>query len=453
MERSNKLGQVKVSKLLLSFSIPAIVGMLVNSLYNVIDRIFIGNGVGSLGIAGITIGFPIMIIMMAFSMMVGIGSTSLVSIRLGEQNKEEAEHIIANALVLLVIISIAFTVLSLIFLDPILNAFGADEQILPYARDYMSVIIFGTLFMSIGFGMNNFIRAEGNPKIAMLTMIISAIINAILAPVFIFIFQWGMKGAGLATITAQAVSAVWVFTYFLRGKSSLKIKRKNLKLNSVLVGKIFSIGSASFAMQLANGLLNIILNKSLSAYGGDTAVSGMGIINSIATLLVMPVIGINQGAQPIIGYNYGAKKYERVKETLKLTAIGATAIVLVGFIATRLFPAQFITLFNSDDAALIQFGTEAIVIFFVFLPVVGFQIVSSGFFQALGKARPAMILSLLRQVIILIPAILILPNFFGLYGVIYAGPLSDMVSFIVTAVWLYFELRKLNRRRMEEYAY
>lgn len=452
MERANKLGQEKISKLLLSFSAPAIVGMLVNSLYNVIDRIFIGNGVGSLGIGGITIGFPIMIIMIAFAMMIGIGSTSLVSIRLGERNKEEAEKIIGNALILFVVVSIILTVLGMVFLDPLLTAFGADGQILPYARDYMSVIMLGTVFMCIGFGMNNFIRAEGNPRIAMLTMIISALINAVLAPVFIYVFNWGMKGAGLATVTAQAVSAIWVFAYFLRGNSSLKIRRKNLRLQPSLVKNIIFIGSAPFAMQMANGLLNIVLNKTLLTYGNDTAVSGMGIINSIATLLIMPVIGISQGAQPIIGYNYGARQFHRVKETLKLAIGGATIIVLIGFVVTRLFPYQFITLFNSDDAELIRFGTRAITTFFMLLPIIGFQIISANYFQAVGKAKPAMFLSLSRQVLILIPAVILLPKFYGLYGILYAGPLADLLSSIITGIWLFMELKRLKQKQLEEYA-
>lgn len=444
MDREKKLGEQKISKLLIEFSIPAITGMIVMSLYNIIDRIFIGNGIGSLGIAGITIGFPIMLLMFAFGMLIGIGATSLISIKLGEGKKDEAEKIMGNAVTMLIIISVLFAIVCLINLDFILKIFGASEEVIPYARDYMSVIILGVGFSSISFGMNNFIRAEGNPKIAMLTQLISAIINLILAPIFIFVFDWGMKGAGLATVIAQAISSIWIISYFLTGRSSLKIRMKYLKPKLNIVGKIVAIGAPSFSLQLAASLINVILNRSLTIYGGDLAISGMGIVNTIQTLLIMPVIGISQGAQPIIGYNYGAEKYDRVKATLKLAIIGATIVVVAGFIGTRLFPEQLIAVFNRNDSELIKFGSHALIIFFIFLPMTGFQIISSNYFQAIGKIKPAMILTMSRQIIILIPALFILPHFYGLNGVLYAGPLSDFLSSIITVTWLWFELKNLN---------
>ncbi|GKU24606.1 MATE family efflux transporter [Clostridium folliculivorans] len=448
MDKTNRLGEEKISKLLVTFSAPAIIGMLVNAMYNVIDRAVIGHGVNELGIAGITIGFPIQIIMMAFGMLIGIGATSLVSIRLGEGKKEEAEKIMGNAVTLLVVISIVLTILGLIFLNPLLKAFGASEAVLPYARDYVKVILVGMIFGTLGFGMNNFIRADGNPKIAMLTMLISALINAILAPIFIFIFRWGMVGAGLATSLAQVVSSTWIMSYFLMGKSSLKLRSKNLRLDSRIVRKILTIGTPPFAMQLSNSLLNVILNKTLIVYGGDLAISGMGIINSIQTLMLMPVIGVSQGSQPIIGYNYGAKKYDRIKETLKLAISAATIIVVIGFILTRLFPNQFIGIFASDEE-LIKFGTHALFIFFLCLPVTGFQIIGANYFQAVSKMKPAMFLTLSRQVLILIPAILILSKMFGLDGVLYAGPLADFSAAVLTGIWLWKDLKHLNNDEEE----
>lgn len=449
MDRSKQLGEDKISTLLFRFSIPGIVGMMVNALYNVVDRIYIGRGVGSLGIAGITIGFPFMVLMMGFGMLIGIGATSLISIRLGEKKKSEAELIAANGMLLLVVISASLSVVGLTFLESLLRLFGASPEVLPYAKEYLSIILWGAVFQAIGFGMNNFIRAEGNPKIAMSTMLIGAIVNIILDPVFIFVFDMGIQGAAIATIISQGISAAWVLSYFLGGRSLLKIRKENLHLQLPIVKKIIAIGSAPFAMQIAASILGVILNNSLVNYGGDIAVSAVGIINSIAMLIMMPIFGINQGAQPIIGYNYGAKQFNRVKETLKLAIVAATAVVLVGFSAVMLFPEQLIRIFNREDLQLIALGSHAIRIFLLMLPVIGFQIVSANYFQAVGKPKQAMFLSLSRQVLLLIPALLILPRFFGLNGVFMAAPVSDLGSAILTGTWLHLELKHLERRHSE----
>ncbi len=444
MDRSKQLGELKISKLLMKFSIPAIIGMLVNALYNVVDRIFVGHGVGSLGIGATTIAFPIMLVMMAFSMLIGIGANSLVAIRLGQDKKEEAEGIFGNALVLLILSSLIITIVGLATLESLLKLMGASEQILPYAKDYVQIILLGGVFQSIGFGMNNFIRSEGNPRTAMNTMLIGALINTILNPIFIFVFHWGMKGAALSTIISQAISAVWVLFYFFRGKSLLRIQAKYLKLNPEYISKIIVLGTASFAMQIAASVLNFIMNRGLATYGGDIAISGMGIVNSITTLIIMPIFGINQGVQPIIGYNYGAKKYDRVKEAYRLSVIAATAIVILGWILTRVLPEQMVCMFNSKDEELITFGTFAIKRFLMFLPIIGFQIVSSNYFQAVGKPLHSALLGLSRQVLVLIPALIILPQFYGLNGILSAGPLADLVSSVITGVFIFIEMRKLD---------
>lgn len=449
MDQSKQLGEEKVLKLLLKFSIPAIVGMLVNALYNVVDRIFVGNGVGSLGIAGITIAFPIMVFMMACSMLIGLGANSLISIRLGEDKKEEAELIMGNAFVLLFIQALLVAIVGSLLLNSLLKVFGASEAVLPYAKDYTQIILWGGIFQSIGFGMNHFIRSEGNPKIAMFTMLIGAILNTILDPLFIFVFNWGIKGAALATVISQAVSAVWVLYHFLGGRSTLKFKSKNLKLNFSIAKNIVALGSAPFAMQLAASLLNVVMNKTLTTYGGDIAISGMGVVMSISTLILMPIFGINQGSQPIIGYNYGAKNYDRVKEALKLAIIGATGISILGYIGTQLFPAQMVAFFNPEDAELIAFGTRAIRIYLALVPIIGFQIVSANYFQAVGKPRQAGFLSLSRQVLVLIPALLILPRFFGLDGALMAGPVADLVASILTGIWITMELKRLGVQHQE----
>lgn len=447
MNKTQRLGEEKVSKLLLNFSIPAIVGMLVSALYNVIDRVFIGHSVGAPGIAGVTIGFPIMIIQMAFGALIGIGATSLISIRLGEGKHREAEKIMGNAIVLLGIATVALTVIGSLFLDPILRVFGASEAVLPYAREYMSIIIYGSIFQTFSFGMNNFIRAEGKPTIAMATMLIGTFLNVILAPLFIFVFHWGMRGAALATVLAQAVSFLWIMLYFVTGNSTLKIRRENLRLNLPLVGQILAIGTAPFFLQLAQCLLTAILNNSLEAYGGDIAVSGWGIVNSLMTLILMPIIGISQGAQPIIGYNYGARHYARIKAALKYAIMGATAIGVLGWIVTRLFPTQLIAIFDSSDPTLITFGSHALIIALLFMPVVGLQVIGSNYFQAIGKPKQSMVLSLSRQVLFLIPAVLILPHFFQMNGVLYSMPVADALSALVTGTRLYFEVKSLNRKR------
>jgi putative MATE family efflux protein len=386
---------------------------------------------------------------MAFAMLIGIGANSLISIRLGEKKKEEADLILGNAMVLLISTAVIISAIGLIFLEPLLRTFGASEAVLPYAKDYLGIILWGTVAQTIGFGMNNFIRAEGNPRIAMYTMLIGAILNTILDPIFIFIFGWGIKGAAIATVLSQVVSAAWVLYHFLGGKSTLKVHVKNLKLRLPIVIKIITLGAAPFLMQLAASLLNAIMNKSLTLYGGDVAVSGMGIVMSITMLVLMPIFGINQGSQPIIGYNYGALKFDRVKETLKLAIIAATTVATIGFIATRVFPTQLVAIFNRQDESLLVFGTRALKVFLIFLPIIGFQIVSANYFQAVGKPKHASFLSLSRQVLILIPAMLILPRFYGLEGVLMAGPVSDLTSSVITGIFLIIEMKHLDARHLE----
>ncbi|MEA1960737.1 MAG: MATE family efflux transporter [Bacillota bacterium] len=449
MDRSKELGEKKISKLLLQFSLPAIVAMLVNALYNVVDRIFVGNGVGDLAIAGITIGFPVMLITMAFSMLVGMGATSLISIRLGQQKKEEAEQVVGNAFLLLLLISSTMAVLGLVFLETILQAFGASKAVLPYASSYLGIILIGTPLMGMGMGLNNFIRAEGNPKMAMNTMLIGFGTNIILDYLFIFPLGMGIQGAALATVISQGISASWVLYYFLFGKSLIKIRVKYLKLQPSIYMSIFAIGLAPFAMQLTNSLQQVILNKSLAFYGGDLAVSAMGILFSVLTLLFMPIIGLSQGVQPIIGFNYGAMQYDRVKETLKIAIVTGTVIVICGYAVVQIWPEQIVRLFT-DNVALIEMGSHGIRTFLLMLPVIGFQIIGSNYFQAVGKAKQAAILSLSRQVLIFIPLLLILPHFWGLEGIWRTAPLADITSVILTAVFLVRELKHLETEQQQK---
>lgn len=449
MDHSKQLGEGKVLNLLIKFSLPAIVGMLVNGLYNVVSRMFIGNAEGALGIAGLTICFPPMLITMAFMVLIGIGANTMVSIKLGEGKRDEAEKIFGNSVSLFIIISLVITLVGLVFLDPMLKLFGASHDVLPYARAYMGIILTGTIFQAFSLGMNNFIRGEGNPKVAMGTMLMGAGINIILTPLFIFVFGMGVTGAAIATVLAQLSSSVWVMTYFLSKRSSLKIRKENLKLDIHRVRTIFSLGSAPFFMQLATALINLILNWSLINYGGDIAISGMGIVTSLQFLVTMPLFGITQGVQPIIGYNYGAKNYSRVREALKLAIIGAMAIACIGFLFIEIFPAQIVSLFNRNNPALIEFTVYAVRVFMMCLPILGFQIIGSQYFQAVGKPRESAILGLSRQIILFTPAVLVLPIIFGLHGVIIAGPAADFLSTVLTGIWLLKEMKHLGHKHNE----
>ncbi|MDF2610649.1 MAG: family efflux transporter [Lachnospiraceae bacterium] len=445
MEYVNPLGEEKVYKLLLKFSLPAIVGMLVNSIYNIVDRIYIGNSseLGANGIAGITIGFPIMIILMALGILFGVGGSTLFSMKLGEKKIEDAETALGNAFVLLLIAGFLFMILGQIFLEPILLAFGASKTVLPYSIEYMRVIFFGAIFQVVSMGLNSFMRADGNPKLAMWTMFLGAGTNIVLDPIFIYVFHMGMAGAALATIISQAFSFIWVISYFIGKHSKMKLKLSRMKLRFEYIARITSLGLPGFALQVASSFLNAVLNNNLYLYGGDIAVSGMGVVNSLQALLIMPVIGLNQGVQPIISFNYGAKKYDRVKTAVKLAMSVATGIVILGFIITRLFPNQMIQLFN-DNAKLVEFGVQALSIWFLMLPLIGFQIIAANFFQAIGRSKSAMFLTLTRQVIILIPSIIIFPRIWGLTGILYAGPFSDILASLLTGTWFYFGIRRLD---------
>ena len=436
--------------MLASFSIPAIVGLLAQAMYYVVDRIFIGWALESEGIAGITVCFPFMLDIMAFALLIGLGATALISIRLGEQNKADAELVLGNAAVLLLVASVGVTAAGLSLLDRLLILFGASEIVLPYAHDYMQIIALGTIFQMVGYGLNAPIRGEGNPRIAMFTLLIGVLLNVILAPIFIFWFGWGMRGAGLATVLSQGVSAVWVLAYFLRGGSLLKIHWENLRLDKSVCLQIMAIGSSPFAIQISASVMQSILNRQLDKYGGDEAIAAWGIIWAAVMMFFMPMFGINQGAQPIMGYNYGAGEFGRVRKVLKTAVLAASAIAVLGFMVMMLAPVQVARLFNPKDTTLQTLTVHAMRICVIMMPLVGFQVVSTGYFLAVGKPRKSMLVSLSRQILFLIPAVLILPNFFGLNGVWAAIPTADLSSSLLTGVLLYLELRHLGNRGQEQ---
>lgn len=442
MTSNDHLKTENIGKLVLRFSIPAMIGMFVNALYNVVDRMYIG-WLGPMAMTGIGLNLPFMTTLMAFGMLIGIGSGAIISIRLGQGKKEEAEKILGNAVSLLILIMLSITLLGLTFKTPLLYLAGASAATIGYADQYITIILYGAVFQGLGFGINNIIRAEGSPKIAMYTMLLGAIINIVLDPILIFGFNMGIQGAALATIFSQFVSMVWVMWHFMNGNSQLKFHFKNMRLKFSVIGSILAIGVSPFSMQIAASIVTLISNNALKNAGGDIAISAMTIINAIAIFFLMPIFGINQGTQPIIGFNYGAKEYKRVKDALKLAILGASSLCLLGFILTQFFTASLIRIFNNDPE-LLKTTTHGMKIFLSMLPLIGAQIVSANYFQAVGKAPKAMFLSLLRQVIVLIPMLLILPQFLGLNGVWFAGPIADATAFTVTALFLFLEMRKLD---------
>ena len=447
-DRTQLLGESPVGSLLLKFSVPAIIAMIAIALYNVVDSIFVGRGVGSLALTAVTIAFPIMIIMMAFGMLIGIGATALISIRLGQNRKEEAEQILGNAFAMILVLGVALPAVTLAFLDPILIYLGATPDVLGYARDFTIIIMLGTIFQLISFGLNNVIRAEGNPMISMGTMLFSAVMNTILNPIFIFTFDMGIRGSALATVLTQVLVSAYILYHFTKGKGNLKLRRRNIRLERPIIAQVSAIGLSPFLLQVAASFTSFLYNTELLLHGGEMAVAAMGVISRTTMMILMPIFGINQGSQPIIGYNYGAKKYDRVKRALMLASAAATVICLIGFALTQIFSSQIISIFN-NDAQLISIGSRGLRIYLAMLAVLGVQIVITNYFQAVGKPKQAILLSLVRQVMFQVPLILILPRFFGLTGIWVAGPISDFAAAVVAVVMLRRELSHLDDKHEE----
>ena len=443
MNATKDLESKSIGKLLFQLSVPAVIGMLVNALYSVVDRIFIGRGVGSLALSGVAVTFPISNIIMAVGMLVGIGAASVVSIKLGQKKSEEAERIVGNAFLLTLILSIIITILGLIFLHPLLKVLGASDETMPHAKTFATILLTGAVLQNVGFGLNPIIRSQGDAKTAMKTMLIGAILNTILNPIFIFIFKLGVAGSALATLISQAVCSVWV-VYYLSSKSIIRLKRQHMKLNFTTIGEISSIGVSPFIMQVSASFVTIVINKSLLKYGGDLAVGAYSLIASIAMLILMPAFGVNQGAQPIIGYNFGARNASRVKKALFYSIIVNTCITFFGWVMIELFPVAIIKIFNGDDTELIRLASNGLKLYLLAIFTVGAQSACINYFQSIGKALISMVLSLLRQVIILIPLVVILPHYLALNGIWIAGSISDLSALVISAVMLMLEIRKLK---------
>lgn len=441
------LGTEPIGKLLKTYAIPAIIAMTASSLYNMIDSIFIGHGVGAYAISGIAVTFPLMNLAAAFGTLVGVGASTLISVLLGQRNYDAATKVLSNTVTLCLITGIAFSVVALIFLDPILLFFGASENTIGYARDYMRVILLGNVITHLYLGLNNLQRAIGEPKKAMGATLFTVVLNVALAPVFIFTFKMGTGGAALATVIAQLVAAVWVFFEFTKKTKAVHFGKKIIMLDRRIARDSLSIGFAPFLMNVAACLIVIFLNKQMMKYGGDLAIGAYGIVNRISFLFLMIVFGLNQGMQPIAGYNYGARQYTRVKEVFRKTVRYAIVVMSIGFILGLAFPKAVASVFTSD-AELIRLSAMGLTITVLMFPLVAFQVVTSNFFQSMGMVNKAIWLSLSRQILFLLPCIFLLPHLFAdnpIQGVWASFPVSDFFATILAAILLKGLMNKFDK--------
>lgn len=440
----------------MQFSVPAIISMVVNCLYNIVDRFFVGQGVGSIGIAGITLCFPIMLFIMAMSMIVGVGANTLFSIRLGEKKFEQASIIMNNALVLLILMAVGSFAIGEAFMDPLLRLFGASDQTLPVASSYMRIILLGSIFQTVAPGMNHFIRSMGHPKTSMFREVIGASINVVLDYIFIMKLHWGIEGAAWATITSQLISSILVMSFFFTKSSPIKFNRRYMKLRMPYVRKIYILGLPPSVMQICNSLMNAILAKSLTTYGnmsleststmsgGDMAISAFGIINSVVSIIVLPLAGFVNGTQPIVGYNYGAKLYDRVKGVIKFAYIYSLAFMFFAWILVQWQAEAFVAPFAPGDLRMQEVASKAMRLFTCTIFLVPCGMIAGSFFQGTGKAGKSMFLNACRQLILLLPFLLILPPFLGLKGVFCAQPVADVGTAFIGLYMLRKEWKKMK---------
>lgn len=438
------LNDRSIGRLLWDYSAPAVAGMLVTSLNNIIDRIFIGQGVGPEAIAGLGVTFPVMNLSAALGVLIGAGASARTSIMLGSKDFRSSERVLGNSLVMTLIIGIIYVTMFGVFIDEILYAFGASDLTIPYARDFMLYMLPGMFLTNLCFNLNNIMRASGYPMRAMFTMIISAVLNVILAPIFIFVFDLGIKGAAIATSLSLLVSTIFVLLHFVRRDSTVRFQRGIYGLRWRIIWQIISIGAAPSFVNIAGCLINITVNNALKDYGSDIYIGAASIFNTYTMFIVTFLIGMGMGMQPIVGYNYGAGRLDRLKEAYKLTVGIASAICIVGCAFGIMFPELIARTFTSDPG-LIQVTARGIRIGVVMLWAVGFQTVSTSFFQSIGKAGKSILLSLLRQVIFLYPLLRILPEYFGLDGVWMSYPISDGLATVVTIILIVWQFRQIKR--------
>lgn len=447
---SNPLGLEPIGELLLRFALPAITSMVVNAIYNIVDQIFIGRGVGYIGNAATTIAFPIVTIILAISTLIGAGGSAYASIKLGERDDKQAERVLGNAFVLCLTFGLLLMIFGITFLEPLIRLFGAQDTTLVYARDYTIYILLAAPFNMLGVALSNFARTDGNPMLSMYSLVAGAVLNLILDPIFIFVFKWGVMGAALATAISQVVSALILIWYFTR-RSNMRFTKDSVKLKFSICKNIATLGISSCVLNVATTFLNIVLNNSLVKYGelsgvgGEVALSAMGIVLKISMIIISVCIGIGIGSQPILGFNKGANQPERVRKTYLLAAGSALAVTILGWVMCQTIPHILLSLFEKNNVAFMDFGVRCMRIYMGGVFVAGLQIVTTNYFQATGQPLKANFMSLLRQIILLIPLLIILPNFMGLDGVLYAGMYSDLTCGFVVALVAFFEIKKLNK--------
>lgn len=437
------LGTESIGKLLMQYAVPAIIAMTASSLYNMVDSIFIGHGVGTMALSALALTFPLMNLGAAFGALVGVGAATLISVKLGQKDYDTAQRVLGNVFVLNILLGLAFTVIVFPFLNPILYFFGGSDETVEYARQFMEIILLGNVVTHLYLGLNAVLRASGHPKQAMYATIATVAINTILAPIFIFMFDWGIRGAAIATVAAQVIALLWQLKQFNNANELLHFRRGIFRLKRKIVFDSLAIGMSPFLMNLAACLIVILINQGLKKYGGDLAIGAFGIVNRLVFIVVMIVMGLNQGMQPIAGYNFGAKLYDRVNKVLKLTIIYATCVTTFGFLVGMLAPNLVVGIFTSD-AELTELSATGLRITVMFFPIIGFQMVTSNFFQSIGMAGKAIFLSLTRQMLILLPCLLILPHFFGVAGVWYSMPVSDLLASLIALVMLVYQFRKFK---------
>ncbi|MDR2388369.1 MAG: MATE family efflux transporter [Tannerellaceae bacterium] len=438
------LGTGRIGSLLKSYALPAIIAMTASSLYHIVDSIFIGQGVGPLAIAGLALTFPLMNLAAAFGSLVGVGASTLIAVKLGQRDYEGANKALGNVCTLNILLGISFSAVCLYFLTPILYFFGAGEQTLGYAREFMEIILMGNLVTHLYLGLNAVLRSSGHPRMAMYATLASVGINCILNPLFIFGFGWGIRGSAWATVISQVISLAWQLRHFADPKNLLHFRRGIYRLRKEFVRNMFAIGLSPFLMNLCASLIVLLINRGLKQYGGDMAIGAYGIVNRILFLFIMIVMGLNQGMQPIAGYNFGARRLDRVLGVTRLTIAWAVGVSLTGFLICQLFPAPIVRLFTSD-AELIRISVEGLHIVFAVFPLVGFQMVATNFFLSVGMAREAIFLSLTRQLLFMLPCLVVLPRFFGIWGVWSSPPLSDLLASILTAAMLFRQFRRFKK--------
>jgi putative MATE family efflux protein len=441
-QKTDELEHMPIGKLIMRYYWPAFVGVIAHSVYNIIDRIFIGQGVGAEALSGITSVFPIMIIIMAFGMLVGLGGGVKLSLFLGQKKHDKAEKVLGNVLLLIVLISLIGGILGFAIKQPMLELFGATNNTVNYANDYLNIILYGIIFQTLGFSLNNLIRAEGNARIAMISMLIAAGTNIPLDWLFIMKFGWGVKGAAWATIISMAILSTWVLIHFTSKRAVVKLKLRQIRLDPFIIKSIVAIGMAPFFMQIANSFVQGLYNTQLIKYGGDIAVGAFGIVMSVVILIIMSIVALNMASQPIIGYNYGARNIPRVRQTMRYGMVAATVLAFISWGIVETFPSAIISLFNNENKELQRIGVQGLRIFSMMLPIVGFQVVVSNYFQSVGKAKVAAFLSLLRQVLVLTPLLFILPDMFGIKGIWMASPIADTIAALISGLIMIREWRK-----------